>query len=63
MEQTILGTTAEGSRVAVEATGRVALRNGKTYQNRYHMLFEVTGGLISSVREYCDTTALQAFAD
>jgi len=51
----ISGVTAEGERVAVEAASHAKMKNGKTYQNRYHFLCEVRGGKIQAVREYLDT--------
>ena len=51
----IKGVTAEGERVAVEAESFAKMKNGKTYQNRYHFLCEVRGGKIQTVREYLDT--------
>jgi len=62
MEQEILGTTCEGNRVAVEATARTVLANGREYANIYHFLFEVDGGKITASREYCDTGRAAAFA-
>lgn len=50
--------TAEGNRVAVEATSCSALKNGKVFQNTYHFLFEVDGEQIFSIREYSDTLHL-----
>jgi uncharacterized protein len=51
----VRGATAEGDRVAVEAESHAKMKNGKTYQNRYHFLCEVRGGKIQAVREYLDT--------
>jgi uncharacterized protein len=49
-------TTAEGNRVALEATGGGKTATGKTYDNRYHFLFEFDGsGKIAKLREYMDT--------
>jgi uncharacterized protein len=47
--------TAEGDRVAVETESFARHKNGKTYQNQYHFLFEVRDGKIQAVREYLDT--------
>lgn len=58
--QQILGTTSEGDRVAMEATGEALLTNGRTYANRYHFLFEFEGELITAWREYCDTRAIDS---
>jgi ketosteroid isomerase-like protein len=51
----VKGVTAEGDRVAVEAESFAKMKNGKTYQNRYHFLCEVCDGKIQAVREYLDT--------
>jgi uncharacterized protein len=32
------------------------MKNGKTYQNKYHFLFQVRDGKIQAVKEYLDTT-------
>lgn len=47
--------TAEGDRVAVEATSYGEMTNGKVYKNLYHFLFIVRDGKIHEVREYLDT--------
>ena len=47
--------TAEGDRVALEAESFVDTRNGRTYNNLYHFLFEVRDGKIAAVKEYLDT--------
>jgi ketosteroid isomerase-like protein len=47
--------TAEGDRVAVEATSSAEHVNGKSYRNEYHFLFVVKNGRISAVKEYLDT--------
>ena len=62
MEQEILGSTCQGNRVAIEATARTLLANGREYANIYHFLFEVEGGKITASREYCDTGRGAAFA-
>jgi ketosteroid isomerase-like protein len=51
----VLGTTAEGDRVAVEAKGSSKLSNGKAYDNTYHYLFIFRGDRICMVKEYNDT--------
>ena len=58
---TPVGITAEGDRVAVEATGRGETADGYVYANRYHFLFELRGGKIASGKEFCDTLAVAAF--
>jgi ketosteroid isomerase-like protein len=61
LRQEILGTTSEGSRVAVEARASTLLANGNTYSNIYHFLFEVVDGEITVCREYNNTMAISAF--
>jgi ketosteroid isomerase-like protein len=51
----ILGTTAEGDRVAVEAKGEGTLANGKPYENLYHFLVLLRNGRICMVQEHCDS--------
>jgi ketosteroid isomerase-like protein len=51
----VTGVTAEGDRVAIEATGRGRLRNGRDYDNSYHFLMIVRDGRVLSVREYMDS--------
>lgn len=51
---TILATTAEGERVAVESRGNFEFEDGRTYRNHYHHLFVVRDGRVVGVREYLD---------
>jgi ketosteroid isomerase-like protein len=46
---------AEGDCVAVEWVARGKSAKGKTYENYYHLMFEVKNGKIQAVREYVDT--------
>lgn len=47
---------AEGDKVACEATSSAEnVKNGKSYRNQYHFLFELRNDKIQSVREYLDT--------
>lgn len=48
------GITAEGHRVAAEASSDGETLDGKRYQNLYHFLFECRAGKIVAVREYMD---------
>ena len=52
---TILGVTAEGDRVAVEARCDAELRDGARYCNTYHFLLEFEDGKIKLAKEYNDT--------
>ncbi|ARR57760.1 hypothetical protein HY78_30125 (plasmid) [Rhizorhabdus wittichii DC-6] len=47
--------TAEDDRVALEMWSTLNFPDGRTYRNRYHILFTVREGKIASVREYMDT--------
>ena len=58
---TVVGATAGGDRVAVEATSNTPMVNGETYRNAYHFLFVFDGGRIQAVREYMDTAYAAAF--
>lgn len=54
----IVGMTAEGDRVAVEAQGRMVFPHA-VYANTYHNLFVVRDGRIVHGREYMDTALAQ----
>jgi ketosteroid isomerase-like protein len=56
LRMTVVGMTAEGDRVALEAESYAKMKSGKTYQNKYHFLFVVRDGKIQQVKEYMDTT-------
>ena len=51
----ILAMTAEGDRVAVEATSRGRHVSGQLYENEYHFLFEFKDGRLLTLKEYMDT--------
>jgi ketosteroid isomerase-like protein len=53
---TVLSTTAEGDRVAVEAESSGRLVDGRPYENQYHFLlrFDVDGRVLE-FKEYLDT--------
>ncbi len=53
----IVAMTAEGDRVAVEASASMELANGNLYQQRYHYLHVIRSGRVLEVREYLDTLA------
>ncbi len=55
----IIGLTAEGDRVAVEARGEMNFP-GTVYRNEYHNLLIIRDGLIVSGKEYMDTRAAAA---
>lgn len=46
---------AEGNQVAFEAESRLTLKNGRVYNNFYHVRFTIRDGKIAAAREYMDT--------
>jgi ketosteroid isomerase-like protein len=56
----VKGTVAEGDKVAVEAVSRGELRNGRVYEQEYHVLFTLRDGKIAAAREYMDTAHVNA---
>lgn len=54
----VVGITAEGDRIAVEAVSNAMIRGGFEYNNKYHLLFTIRDGYIQSFREYLDTQHL-----
>lgn len=55
LEFTILATTVEGERVAVEAESRGKHVSGLEYNNLYHFLVIVRDGKVHALKEYMDT--------
>lgn len=55
LKMTVLGSIAEGDRVAVEVESAGDLRNGRRYRQQYHFLIALRDGKIASVHEYLDT--------
>lgn len=53
------GTVAEGDKVAVQARSRGQLRNGRVYEQEYHVLMTIREGRIVAAREYMDTQHVQ----
>ncbi len=53
-QTTILATTAEGERVAVESRGNFEFADGRAYRNHYHHLYTVRDGQVVGAREYLD---------
>lgn len=49
------GVYAAGNVVIVEERMRATLFNGRSYDNDYCFVFELEGGLITTMREYMDT--------
>lgn len=55
LKMAVLGSIAEGDRVAVEVESAGDLRNGRQYRQQYHFLIALRDGKIASVHEYLDT--------
>jgi ketosteroid isomerase-like protein len=55
MDVSFDGVTAEGERVAVEASATARMRDGRPYGNRYHFLLQIRDGRVIRVNEYLDT--------
>jgi len=55
LHYTVHAVTAEGNRVAVEATGRGRHVSGADYVNQYHFLFTWRDGKLLELKEYMDT--------
>lgn len=62
IQLTIVDMTAEGDRVAVEATSDCRMLNGKRYNNAYHFLFKLRDGKFYEAFEYsCSHLAQSCF--
>ena len=57
---TVLGTVAEGDKVAIELVSRGTFADGRVYNNEYHTLLTFRDGKIVAVREYLDTAHVLA---
>jgi uncharacterized protein len=55
VRMTIKNTVAEGDQVALEMASHGVLKNGRVYDNEYHLLMRLREGKIVAVREYYDT--------
>jgi ketosteroid isomerase-like protein len=55
LQMQVRSLLAEGERVAMEASSRCELKNGRVYAQEYHLLMTMRDGRISAVREYLDT--------
>jgi uncharacterized protein len=51
-KMTVTAVTAEEDRVAVEAEGHADLKDGRAYDNTYHILFRLRDGKIREAREH-----------
>lgn len=59
LEFTIVETTVEGERVAVEAVSDGMHVSGRRYHNQYHFLVIVRDGRVHALKEYMDTQHAQ----
>ncbi len=55
LKMTIKGLLAEGDQVALEVESYGELKNGRIYQQEYHLLVTLRDGKVCAVREYLDT--------
>lgn len=60
LRMAVKGCVAERDKVAVEAVSRGELRNGRVYEQEYHVLFTLRDGKIAAAREYMDTAHVDA---
>ncbi len=51
----VRNTIGEGDCVAVEWVARGKSAKGRSYENYYHLMFELRNGKIQAIREYVDT--------
>lgn len=51
----VVGMTAEGNRVAIEAEGQGRHASGQNYDQKYHFLVVIRDGKVSQMKEYFDT--------
>ncbi|MBY0334514.1 MAG: nuclear transport factor 2 family protein [Acetobacteraceae bacterium] len=55
LDMSVIGMVAEGDKVAAEIRSHADLKDGRVYENQYHMLFTLRQGKIIEVKEYADT--------
>jgi ketosteroid isomerase-like protein len=60
MTMTVRNVIAEGDQVALEVESFGALKNGRIYNNQYHILMRIRGDKIVEAREYLDTQHVHA---
>jgi uncharacterized protein len=51
----VLSCIAEGDKVALEVVSYGELKDGRVYDQQYHVLMRMRDGKIASIREYLDT--------
>jgi uncharacterized protein len=55
LKMTVKSALAEGDEVAVEVESYGELKNGRVYQQQYHLRMRFRDGKVCAVREYLDT--------
>lgn len=55
LKMTVKSLIAEGDKVALEVESYGELKNGRIYNQQYHILMTLRDGKICAVREYLDT--------
>ncbi len=55
LRMTVTGTVTEGDQVALEVESHGTLKNGRAYNNEYHLLMRLRGDKIAAVKEYYDS--------
>jgi hypothetical protein len=58
LEMNVVGMVAEGDKVAAEIRSYADLKDGRVYQNQYHMLFTFREHRIVEAKEYGDLLAI-----
>jgi len=57
----VQSSTADGDRVAIEATSRGTGAKGNIYENQYLLIFRCRDGLIINIREFFDQMAVLTY--
>lgn len=60
MDMTVKGVIAEEDKVALEVESYGRLKNGRIYNNQYHIWMRIRDGRIAEVHEYLDTQHVHA---
>jgi ketosteroid isomerase-like protein len=60
LSMTVSSVIAEGNKLAVEFESHAETKAGKTYNNKYHAVWEFRGDEVREVRSYSDTAHAMA---
>ena len=55
LRMTVKNTVTQGDQVALEVESHGVLKNGRVYNNEYHLLVRLRGDKIAAVKEYLDS--------